>query len=61
MRTLGHRTFGILQSTFNSWMTRATPFVCKMAKDLAEASSLVEAGFEYVTEIDDIKLFRKRS
>jgi len=25
-----------------------------------EAKALIEQGFEYVTEIDDIKLFRKR-
>ena len=27
---------------------------------LNEASSLIEAGFEYVTEMDGVKLFRKR-
>ena len=25
-----------------------------------EACQLIESGFEYVTEMDDIKLFRKR-
>ncbi len=35
-------------------------YVCKIAKTLEEASALIEAGFEYVTEMDGVKLFRKR-
>jgi len=31
-----------------------------VAKTLDEARSLVEAGFDYVTDIDDVKLFRRR-
>jgi hypothetical protein len=35
-------------------------WTCKTAKNLNEATSLIEAGFEYITEIDGNKLFRKR-
>ena len=35
-------------------------FVCKTAKSVADAASLIEAGFDYVTEVDSLKLFRKR-
>jgi len=35
-------------------------FTCRAARTLEEASQLIEAGFEYVTDIDDVKLFRKR-
>jgi integrase len=35
-------------------------WTCKTAKDLNEALQLIESGFEYVTEMDNIKLFRKR-
>ena len=35
-------------------------WTCKTAKDLNEATQLIEAGFEYVTEMDGIKLFKKR-
>jgi hypothetical protein len=35
-------------------------FTCKVAKDLNEATQLIEAGFEYITEMDNVKLFRKR-
>jgi hypothetical protein len=27
---------------------------------VAEASQLIEAGFEYVTDMENVKLFRKR-
>jgi hypothetical protein len=30
------------------------------AKTIEEAKRLIEAGFEYVTEMEDVKLFRKR-
>jgi integrase len=35
-------------------------YVCKVAKTLEEATLLIEAGFQYVTEMDGVKLFRKR-
>lgn len=34
-------------------------FTCKVAPTVDEAMKLVEAGFDYVTEIDSVKLFRK--
>ena len=34
--------------------------VCRVAKTLEEAKNLIEAGFEYVTDMEEIKLFRKR-
>lgn len=35
-------------------------FVCKVAQTLDEAKALVETGFDYVTDLNDAKLFRKR-
>jgi integrase len=35
-------------------------YVCKVAKTLDEARELIEAGFEYVTDMNSCKLFRKR-
>jgi hypothetical protein len=35
-------------------------FVCKVAGNVEEAKALIESGFEYVTEVDSVKLFRKR-
>ncbi len=35
-------------------------YICKTAKTLEEAKQLIEAGFEYVCEMDNCKLFKKR-
>jgi integrase len=37
-----------------------TNYISKVAKNEKEICSLVEAGFEYVTEFDDARIFRKR-
>jgi integrase len=35
-------------------------YTCKTASNIREATQLIENGFEYVTEMDGLKLFRKR-
>jgi hypothetical protein len=35
-------------------------YTCKTAKTIQEATTLIEQGFQYITEIDGFKLFRKR-
>ncbi len=35
-------------------------YACKVAKTIDEASKLVESGFEYVTEMEGLRLFKKR-
>jgi len=35
-------------------------FTARLAKNLEQACELVEAGFEYVTDMDSFKIFRKR-
>jgi hypothetical protein len=35
-------------------------YVCKIAKTADDAKSLVENSFDCVTDIDNMKLFRKR-
>jgi integrase len=35
-------------------------YVSRVAKTVEEACQLVEAGFEYVCEMDDVKIFRRR-
>ena len=35
-------------------------YTCKTATNVKESTALIEAGFEYVTEQDGLKLFRKR-
>jgi integrase len=61
---LGHKSIestmtyiNIEQSTFTS---QSDEWTCKVATNVKEAADLIEAGFEYITEIDGTKLFRKR-
>jgi len=35
-------------------------YTCKTANTITEATELIENGFEYITEMDRLKLFRKR-
>jgi len=35
-------------------------YTCKVAKNQTEITQLIESGFEYVTEMDGLKYFRKR-
>jgi integrase len=35
-------------------------YICQIARTLEEAKRLIEAGYEYITEMDGVKLFRKR-
>ena len=60
-RMLGHRN---LKSTLRYVQLigfEEEDYTSAVAKTLQEARQLVEAGFEYVTEIQGAKLFRKRN
>jgi integrase len=35
-------------------------FTCKTASNLKEATQLIESGFQYITEMDGVKIFKKR-
>jgi hypothetical protein len=35
-------------------------YTCRTARTIQEATKLIEGGFEYVTEMEGVKLFRKR-
>jgi integrase len=60
MQFLGHKSIRntLRYTQLVDW--KSDDYVCKTAKSLSEASSLIEAGFEYVTELEGVKLFRKR-
>lgn len=64
-KILGHRSIqntmkyiDIEQATFNTGNN--DHFTARVAETIDEACELVEAGFEYVTDVDHKKLFRKR-
>jgi len=64
MRSLGHKninnTLRYIQLEEAMFGGRSDEFICKAASTVDEAKSLIEAGFDYVCDINGIKLFRKR-
>jgi len=64
MQFLGHKniknTLIYVQLEEALFRKQSEEYVCKTAKTVKEAKELIEGGFEYVTEIEGIKLFRKR-
>ncbi len=42
------------------FLTQDNGFTCKVAHTIEEATRLIEDGFEYVTEMEQVKIFRKR-
>ena len=64
MDFLGHKsiknTLIYIQLEEAIFKEESDEYICKVAKNLDEAKELIELGFEYVTEMDGFKLFRKR-
>ena len=62
MRVLGHKN--IINTLRYTQLIQTTDddFITKVAKTVEEACNLIEAGYEYVTEFQDlgVKIFRKR-
>lgn len=60
MQVLGHRNIKNTLIYTQLIKVEDEEYVCKVAKTVEQAAELVEAGFDYVCEIDGVKLFRKR-
>jgi integrase len=60
MQLLGHRSIKNTLVYTHLVDFGGDEFVCKVAKNVDEAKTLVESGFDYVTDVDGMKLFRKR-
>jgi integrase len=59
-RQMGHRSISSTMKYMHLTDFTNDEWVCKTAKTIKEAQQLIETGFEYVTSIDKVKLFRKR-
>jgi len=59
-RTLGHKDIRntLVYTHFIDF--NDDDYTCKGARSIEEASKLIEVGFGYITEIDGVRLFRKR-
>lgn len=61
MRLLGHKSINnTLIYTHMMDFEQSDAFHSATATTIQEAQKLIESGFEYVTEIGEVKLFRKR-
>jgi len=60
MQVLGHRRIqNTLKYTQLVSFENVDAYICKVAETKEEISELIEAGFEYICENDDLKFFRK--
>ncbi|MGD0072017.1 MAG: site-specific integrase [Candidatus Bathyarchaeia archaeon] len=63
-RRLGHKSILNTQIYVNMeqvmFATKSDEYLVKTAMTAAEACKLIEVGFEYVTEVEGVKIFRKR-
>ena len=60
MRVLGHRSLKNTLVYTHLVNFENDQYICKVASTIEEAKSLIQNGFEYVTDVDDMKLFRIR-
>jgi integrase/predicted RNA-binding Zn-ribbon protein involved in translation (DUF1610 family) len=60
MRILGHKNIKNTLIYTQLVTFENDDFVCKAAANIKEATDLIEAGFDYVCEMANVKLFRKR-
>ena len=60
MQILGHKNIKNTLRYTQLVNFKENEFICKTARTVQEAAQLIEAGFEYVCEIDGIRLFRRR-
>jgi len=60
MQVLGHKNIKNTLRYTQLVNFKEDEFICKTARTVQEAAQLIEAGFEYVCEIDGVRLFRKR-
>ncbi|MEM3728373.1 MAG: site-specific integrase [Candidatus Bathyarchaeia archaeon] len=60
MKVLGHKSIRNTLIYTQLIPSNEDDFICKAATTVEEAKQLIEAGFEYVCDIEGIKLFRKR-
>jgi hypothetical protein len=60
MRVLGHKSIQNTLVYTQMVQFKKEEYASATANTIEDAQKLVEEGFEYVTEIDGVKLFRKR-
>jgi len=59
MQLLGHRNIKNTLVYTQLITFEDDGYVCKAASNVKEAAELIEAGYEYVCDMETVKLFRK--
>jgi integrase len=60
---MGHRDIKstlVYMHVAQGLVNNSEEYTCRVAHNLDEATKLIESGFEYVTEMESMKIFRKR-
>lgn len=60
MNKMGHKKLTTTQKYMHFLDLDNDEWICKAASNAKEATELIEAGFDYVTEVNGLRLFRKR-
>jgi len=60
MNKMGHKKLTTTQKYMHLLDLDSDECICKAASNAKEATALIEAGFEYVQQIDGLSLYRKR-
>ena len=60
MRLLGHKNIKNTLIYTQLVTFEDDEYICKTAENVKEAKELIEAGYQYVCDMDSLKLFRKR-
>jgi integrase len=60
MRLLGHKNIKNTLVYTQLVTFEDDDYICKAAANVKEAAELIEAGYEYVCDMETAKLFRKR-
>jgi len=60
MRLLGHRNIKNTLLYTQLIDAEEDEFICKVAETTKEIAKLIEDGFEYICDREDLKFFRKR-
>jgi hypothetical protein len=60
MQLLGHRSITNTLVYTHLVDFKNDEYTSRVAKTIEEARQLIEQGFDYITEMENIKIFRKR-
>jgi hypothetical protein len=58
MKSLGHKNITLVYTQLVVF--EDDDYICRAAANVKEAIELIEAGYEYVCDMENVRLFRKR-